>query len=289
MHAVDCLCRLRRHRAGDADHALIRVLTWNLWWHFGPWQERQSVIEKVLADENPDVVFLQEVHTTEQQAQDFAATLNYQVVVTQSEWHMGNAILSRWPIIRHGQVALPNAKGDPAHRRALFAVLDSPWGPWPVICTHLDHRFDESNVRMLQVDAIADLALSLRGDPKIDLPVLLGGDFNAVPDSDEIRRLTGRTSVRHPNLVFADMWELCGEDSGHTWSSANPYLADANWPNRRLDYLFVSWPRPKPAGHPSKVWLAGVNPIDGVQGSDHYAVVADVRVPEIVSGTTPSS
>ena len=165
MHAVDCLCRLRRHRAGDADHALIRVLTWNLWWHFGPWKERQSVIEEVLREENPDVVFLQEVHTTEQQAQGFAATLNYQVVVTQSEWHMGNAILSRWPIIRHGQIALPNAKGDPAHRRALFAVLDSPWGPWPVICTHLDHRFDESAVRMLQVDAIADLALSLRAYP----------------------------------------------------------------------------------------------------------------------------
>ena len=72
------------------------------------------------------------------------------------------------------------------------------------------------------------------------------------------------------------MWELKGEGLGHTWSDRNKYLANANWPNRRLDYLFVTWPRPKPVGNPVRAWLAGVEPVGGVQASDHFAVVADV-------------
>jgi len=157
-------------------------------------------------------------------------------------------------------------------------VAATPWGDWPFGCTHLAHRFDESDVRVAQVDVIADHLRDLRGDPAHDRPVIVGGDFNAVPDSDEIRRLTGRTAVRHRNLVLNDVWEQCGEGAGHTWSGTNPYQADANWPNRRIDYLFVTWPRPKPAGHPRRAWLAGVDAVNGVQPSDHYAVVADFVV-----------
>ncbi|MEY3797421.1 MAG: hypothetical protein RLZZ170_1435, partial [Actinomycetota bacterium] len=143
----------------------MRLMTWNIWHHFGPWQERQVAIEQVIAHENPDVLFLQEVHTTERQAENLAAKLGYHAAVTTSPWSMGNAILSKWPVIRFGQVQLPNAAGEPAHRRALYAILDTPWGEWPVIGTHLDHRFDESHVRQLQVDAISDLVLTLRTDP----------------------------------------------------------------------------------------------------------------------------
>lgn len=255
----------------------MRLLTWNLWWRFGPWQERQPAIEAVLGEQGADILFLQEVRVSDGQADALAASLGLPASVSTSEWEMGNAILSRWPLSEHGIVDLPGGGGRPSHRRALYAVVDSPWGPWPVVCTHLDHRFDESATRQLQVDAVADLVADLRA--RGELPVLIGGDFNAVPDSEEIRRLTGRSPVRHPNLVFADMWELQGQGSGHTWSGRNPYLDDANWPNRRIDYLFVTWPRPKPAGHPQRVWLAGTEPVGGVQPSDHYAVVADVGVP----------
>ncbi|MEY3823789.1 MAG: hypothetical protein RL628_1897, partial [Actinomycetota bacterium] len=151
----------------------MRLMTWNIWHHFGPWQERQVAIEQVIAFENrqvaieqviafenPDVLFLQEVHTTERQAENLAAKLGYHAAVTTSPWSMGNAILSKWPVIRFGQVQLPNAAGEPAHRRALYAILETPWGQWPVIGTHIDHRFDESHVRQLQVDAISDLVLT---------------------------------------------------------------------------------------------------------------------------------
>lgn len=256
----------------------MRVLTWNLWWRFGAYDERQPAIRSIIARENPDVVLLQEVSRDDEQAQRLGHEFGLQVATTDDRWPMANAILSRWPISRVEQVALPGVDGTDGPRRLLSAVVGAPHGEWPVGCTHLSHRFDESDVRLAQVDVIADHVNERRGDPANDRPFVLGGDFNAVPESDEIRRLTGRTSVRHRNLVFNDVWELCGDGAGHTWSGANPYQADANWPNRRIDYLFVSWPRPKPIGHPRWVHLAGVEPVDGVQASDHYAVVADFVV-----------
>jgi len=47
-------------------------------------------------------------------------------------------------------------------------------------------------------------------------------------------------------------------------------------PNRRLDYVMVSWPRRRGAGHVASCALAGTTPVDGVWASDHYAVVADI-------------
>ncbi|MBJ7369551.1 MAG: endonuclease/exonuclease/phosphatase family protein, partial [Ilumatobacteraceae bacterium] len=42
-----------------------RILTWNLWWQFGPWRDRQEAILTTLRNENADIVFLQEVWAQE--------------------------------------------------------------------------------------------------------------------------------------------------------------------------------------------------------------------------------
>ena len=49
-----------------------------------------------------------------------------------------------------------------------------------------------------------------RGDPESDLPVVIGGDFNAVPDSDEIRMATGRVAPPRPGVLLSDSWEHVG-------------------------------------------------------------------------------
>jgi hypothetical protein len=79
------------------------------------------------------------------------------------------------------------------------------------------------------------------------------------------------------NLVLTDAWEQVGDGAGWTWRSDNPYQASSSWPNRRLDYVFVTWPRPKPFGNPVRAWLAGVDGVDGIWPSDHAAVVVDVH------------
>lgn len=57
------------------------------------------------------------------------------------------------------------------------------------------------------------------GAPRRD-PVIVCGDFNTDPDSDEIRMLTGRAATAAPGKVFYDSWEIAGDSSvGCTWSN----------------------------------------------------------------------
>ncbi len=42
-----------------------RIMTWNVWWRFGPrWRDRQPVLLRTIRDVRPDVVALQESWAT---------------------------------------------------------------------------------------------------------------------------------------------------------------------------------------------------------------------------------
>jgi endonuclease/exonuclease/phosphatase family metal-dependent hydrolase len=263
----------------------MRVLTWNLWWRFGPWEDRADAITQVLKTEGADVMLLQEVWAAGRDDQIAELSDDLGLCGTRTEGPVldgvafANGILSRWPIEPIADVSLPDETGRPGHRRALAAVIASPWGPWPFVTTHLHHRFDGSAVRQAQMTTVLELVERLRRDTGATLPVVVGADCNAVPDSDEIRLATGRVAAPVKDLVLSDVWEQVGDGPGWTWSACNPYVASSAWPNRRLDYLFVAWPRPKPIGNPQRAWLAGVDLVDGYQASDHYALVADLVTP----------
>lgn len=263
------------------------MASWNVWWRFGPWWARQPAIAATLAEIGADVFGLQEVWVEEDgahQAEVLARRLGYHYTTGELRFWEGvgftNAILSRWPIRESGSIRLPGRDGAPGHRQAVWAAIDAPApiGRLVVVCTHLDWQFDQSAVRAAQTRAVAELVFELRNDPATGFPAVLLGDLNAVPDSDEVRQLTGASAPPIPNLVFTDAWLAVGNtDPGWTWSGHNPHLADSTWPNRRIDYVFVSWPRPKPMGSIGRCWLAGQEPRDGVVPSDHYAVVAELR------------
>lgn len=271
----------------------MRVMTWNLWWRFGPWQERAHAIEAVVRAEAPDVLFLQEVwsHDGGSSAHRLAAALEastgveHHVALTDDPFAdqrgerpgFHNAIVSRWPLSDVVSHPLPAGDGAPGHRRALTARAAVGDRSWPVLCTHLAYRFDESALREAQCREILRIVDELRGDPDTEPPVVVGGDFNAAPDSDEIRLLTGRRAAPIANLVLSDAWEHVGGGPGTTWRDDNPYQSTTAWPNRRLDYVFVSWPRPKPLGNPSAAHLAGTHAVGGVHPSDHAAVVVELH------------
>lgn len=266
-------------------------MTWNLWWHFGDHEARWPHIVRTIASAEPDVLCLQEVWSDESGADDadrLATELGFNVTRTDPVfWNgqsFGNAVLSRWPVERIADERLPRADGELSHRRVVAARVDTPWGPWPVASTHLDHRFDASATRQAQLRRVMELGLAWRGDPETDLPLVIGADLNALPDSDEIRMLTGR-SPGVDGIVFSDAWEQTADDAdnpnGHTWLRANPASRDSAWPDRRLDYLLISWPRPKPIGNPIRTWTVGRPAGSGnaVWPSDHLAVVADLASP----------
>jgi endonuclease/exonuclease/phosphatase family metal-dependent hydrolase len=265
----------------------IRVATWNVWWRFGPWEKRQAAIESTLRELNADVICLQEVWAAESgqdQVSELAEKLGYAYTRTPAPfWEgmsFGNAVLSRWPILDANSRPLHDEDGKPTHRTALHASLDAPFGACNVISTHIEFRFDRTATRLAQLNDLAEFVATIRGNPDESFPVIVAGDMNSLPDGDEMRRLLGRSIPHVPGLVFHDCWEIAGDGTpGYTWSKDNPHLGDSTWPNRRLDYVLVSWPRPKTMGRPLRCELFGHKPVDGVVPSDHYGVVVDFSTP----------
>jgi len=263
----------------------MRVVTWNVWWRFGPWEARQPAILETLRSLDADIVCLQEVWETrdgESQPRALAEALGYQYVAAAglgldlAPESLGNAVLSRWPITGARAASLPAPQGLDELRVILRAEVGGPRGPIEVFSTHLNWRMDQSHVRQLQVAAACEFIASTR-DARTFPPVLCG-DFNAEPESAEIRQLTGQAAVPVEKLVFLDAWRVAGDGGpGWTWSRLNPFAATDPEPDRRIDYVFVGYPGEGARGEIVSARVEGVAPVDGVQPSDHYALLAEVR------------
>jgi endonuclease/exonuclease/phosphatase family metal-dependent hydrolase len=265
----------------DLIDTRLRVATWNVWWRFGPWEERQPAIAAALHRLDADVIALQEVWDVDDgpgQPETLADSLGYEHVFAagfdDGEASFGNAVLSRWPIAASETRALPTTPSTDEFRVALKVDVDGPRGPFEVYTTHLNWRYDESHVRQAQVRALAEFVAESKGRT---YPPIVCGDFNAEPDSDEIRMLTGRAAVPVKRLVFVDAWDVAGDGPGYTWSNDNPFAARDLEAERRIDYVLVGWRKARGSGHVVGAQVAAINPVDGIYPSDHYAVVAELR------------
>jgi endonuclease/exonuclease/phosphatase (EEP) superfamily protein YafD len=114
-----------------------------------------------------------------------------------------------------------------------------------VLNTHLDASRDDT-YRLQEVDRLLATA---RGLPDA-VPVVVGGDFNATPDSETYARMT--------RAGFVDAWLACGRGDGLTYPAAAPI--------KRIDYLFL------PAG-----MTCEAAEVLAFQGSDHRAILFRVR------------
>jgi endonuclease/exonuclease/phosphatase family metal-dependent hydrolase len=189
----------------------------------------------------------------------------------------GNALLSRYPLERVAHIRLPSDNDTPGHRSAIVADIECPNGPLSVAATHLEWRYDASQQRQDQLIPIVRELARRRDQGRT--PVLMG-DLNSIPESDELRRLTGSApplDIGSRPLIFTDSWAAVGDGPGHTWDRSNSNAVDAAYPRRRVDHILVGWPRPKPAFNPRAAALVGVEPApDGLHPSDHYGVVVTV-------------
>lgn len=275
----------------------MRVATWNVQGRVGDWRERHKAIVEVLDGLAPDVVALQESWVEPEgatQAQLMADELGMFAVSAaglagfdrypSASFWVVSAVLSRWPVVIEAARPLRDEHGEPTWRHALVVRVRRPeeeGGEVVVVGTHLEHGLDRSATRRAQLTDLAGMVTEVLGDRSTraaNLPAMLAGDLNAVPWSDEIRSLTGASVPLVDGLVFVDAWEAAGNtDRGATWSSANPLVPKrAVYPDRRLDYVMVSWPRRRGAGHVAACHLAGTEPVAGVWPSDHFCVVADI-------------
>jgi endonuclease/exonuclease/phosphatase family metal-dependent hydrolase len=266
---------------GEVVATTMRVVTWNVWGRYGLWQRRQEAVEDVLVAATPDIVCLVESWSSAETTQ--AARVAQRLGVEhhlfvgdwqQDQWVSGIGLVSRWPlsIVERRQL---RGEDDSGVGEVVAATIEGPRGPIQLFVVMLDYPLDASAVRQEQVRRLAQM---ITDSTRRRHPVVVCGDFNAGPDSDEIRMLTGRSAPPAPGLVFYDAWEIAGDGTaGHTWSNRNPLAAVALYPDRRFDYVLSAWPRAGAVGHPTHCELLGVVPADQLQLSDHYGVLCDLR------------
>lgn len=266
---------------------VVILATLNLWGENGPHERRLDLIAEELERLVPDVLALQEVREVPGQLVNQAETLarrlgHAHAFAPSTTWGggvEGLAILSRFPILESRHRRLPHAT-DSEGRIMLSARLDGPRGGLWVHTTHLSYRQNEGQLREDQVVALDEevtACIVTSGEPQI-----LAGDFNTVPESDEIRWLCGLTSLGGRRVFYQDAWAtMHPTEPGVTWARENPFRARMNWlrSDRRLDYIFVTAARRDGRGTVRDARLVFNRPDpDGIYPSDHYGLLAEVQM-----------
>lgn len=175
----------------------LRVMSYNIH-HANPPSQPDSIdiaaIVKAIASRDPDLVALQEVDVNTErsgqgnQAEMIAEKLGmfayFGKAIDFGGGEFGTAILSRFPITDTTTYLLPDLGGRGSEQRILTtARVQLPLGKAIVFgSTHLDHR-ESPESRILQVKELLRLA---QGE---DLPIIVAGDLNARPGSEEIELL----------------------------------------------------------------------------------------------------
>jgi endonuclease/exonuclease/phosphatase family metal-dependent hydrolase len=276
------------------------------------WDERREVIVAWLDHLAPDIVCLQEVWESPTTGRgNTAGWIAEHMPRAGWHWHFGGStfgagawpdadlafgsvVLSRWPIDDHAYHRLPLAPDD---RTDPFAD-DVPWellhvrtAGLDVFSTHLAAAPHHCHHRARQVLAIDDHIRAARGEldamvfgtPREAMPAILCGDFNAEPDSDEIRFLCSLAALDGRTTYYQDAWRVAGDGAGFTqdWRT-NPIAAAMNVPRKRIDYVFVGDPfqRRDGAGRVLSAELAFDASLTGRVASDHTGLVVDIAWPQ---------
>lgn len=145
----------------------------------------------------------------------------------------GNAVLSKWPIQRQVVCPLPMAvawdrtvaRWPPEPRSVLATSLQTPYGVIKFLSTHFGLQPDE---RLAQATALLDIVAAWAPED----PLVVGGDFNALPQSSEI------TCLRECLLDVADAGNLTG-DHRLTFPSGPPGARTPDGWAGAIDYIFV--------------------------------------------------
>jgi endonuclease/exonuclease/phosphatase family metal-dependent hydrolase len=266
----------------------LRFLTLNLWGENGPWESRLALVAEKIGSVLPDVVALQEVREVPgrivNQAEILARHRGWNHVFAPSTaWGGGQeglAIISRFPIGAHDFRPLPHST-ETEGRVILSARIDSDFGEVWVHTTHLSFREHEGRKREDQVLVVDEVVTA----HKNDAPQVLMGDFNAVPHSDEVRWLSGLTTLSGRRVYYQDAWDMLQPGQpGYTWALANHYRERMHWlrADRRLDYVFVTPAHRDRRGTVHEARILFDEPVvmpggERLFASDHFGVVVEVQ------------
>lgn len=237
------------------EPATLRVMSYNI--HHGEGIDGKLDLERIarlIRDARADIVGLQEVDRgcARTQKRDLPAelaqltglTVRFDKNIAHDGGDYGNAVLTRFPIKRAQNTPLKSfANGE--QRGVQQLVLDVHGREVLFLNTHLDARRDPVE-REHSATELRALVAAAGGKP-----VILVGDFNAVPTAPSV------VAVRD---FLADAWMLL--DQGHG------YTIPVRQPTRRIDYVFIT----RATIEPLKMEVLRS------EASDHLPIVAELRL-----------
>jgi len=183
----------------SAKSPSIRVMSYNIHHANPPSKAKEGtidldVIAKVIEQQHPDLVALQEVDVNTNRsgkineavllAQKLKMNFYFSKAINHDGGEYGVAILSRFPITNQQTFQLPK-NGDAKAEQRVLAVVTAQVERDVFIrfaSTHLDAQKSDDN-RILQANEINKITKGER------LPLILAGDLNAVPGSETINIL----------------------------------------------------------------------------------------------------
>ena len=186
---------------GSLAESTIRVVTY-VWGRYGAdCEARQAALEQTLEQTAPDLVCLVEAWRQGDSTQPgrVAARLglaHHRFVGEweQEDWVSGIGLVSRWPMTEPRRRPL-RAEDGSGFGEAVHVAVAGERGSIQLFAVMLDYPLDASGLRQHQVRQLVRFIAETVS--RRDL-VVVCGDFNAGPDSDEIRMLTGRSAPAAP-------------------------------------------------------------------------------------------
>src|SRR5215213_5411656 len=210
--------------------------------------------------------------------------LAHQTMGLVGDGNHGASIASRWPIGEVREVNLhltPRTGGYPCGTLAAEILAPEPLGPLLFACHGPSHQLSYEYERELQAVVAARLVEEL-AESVGARHVVVGGDFNADPGGSSVAFWRGERSLEGTSVCYLDAWERARPgEAGHTFTPRGPLVSEnkpAPGRDRRMDYLLVRCEDSLygPTLEVSSCGLAFDEPVDGVWGSDHFGVVADL-------------
>ncbi|MBC7904022.1 MAG: endonuclease/exonuclease/phosphatase family protein [Gemmatimonadaceae bacterium] len=254
-----CACTTRRVQTNRTPLTL-KILSYNIH-HANPPSRPNHIdvnaIAKVISDQRPDLVALQEVDVYTMrsgsglnEASEIAKLAGmpyffFAKAINHDGGEYGVAILSRYPLSKMKSRSLPDSIGSKAEKRTLGSALVALPGGRKILfaSTHLDAGRGDAR-RVMQMQAVSDMLAQEK------IPVIIAGDLNA-QDNSEVIKILDRNFTR-----------TCISNCGFTIPEIKP--------NKTIDYIAF-----RPAAQFSVLKHEVINES---YASDHLPVFAEVQL-----------
>ncbi len=284
----------------------FRIASLNLLWNPYRLDERIKLVIEELKTLNPDVVCFQEVlgnDGTSQIPTYIAEALHFKGIsktnlgppkVKDHGRQHGTAIITKNAQISETSFTPKEyLEGPPI----TSVSIQHNQTRMEIISGHLAWGSTSETARKVQAKMIDNWAREVtKTNPKT--VVVLGCDFNAVPESDTNRFFNGFTTIEEKSTIWVDAWIMAGSpesemttrndnDFAHNTAKRNGIVRPDMIPNRRIDYIKTfEWAYGK-SGHPIQFgqWAKSLGE-NNLSISDHYGIWADLMIINPVTENT---